>query len=244
MARTSPYPPYDLEEALQITKTIWKHNSGNPMRRLTIFDVLKKSPSSGTSRLLITASSGYGLTQGGYQAEFIQLTDRGRAIVEKNDAKSKIDAVLSIEIFNSFFESYRNASVPSDIAAKDFLKSNGIPEKRLHNCLEILISSGEQVGLIQEISGVKRVVSPDFALEKLQKFEVRHEKISTDSMKEKTKESEGHVPKGKESTTAYLSQQPSIHIDIQIHISADAKPEQIDQIFASMAKHLYNRSSG
>lgn len=31
---------------------------------------------------------------------------------------------------------------------------------------------------------------------------------------------------------------PSIHIDIQIHITPDAKPDQIDQIFASMAKHL------
>jgi hypothetical protein len=31
---------------------------------------------------------------------------------------------------------------------------------------------------------------------------------------------------------------PSIHINIQIHISPDAKPGQIDQIFASMAKHL------
>lgn len=33
---------------------------------------------------------------------------------------------------------------------------------------------------------------------------------------------------------------PSIHIDIQIHISPDAKADQIDQIFASMAKHLGN----
>jgi len=33
---------------------------------------------------------------------------------------------------------------------------------------------------------------------------------------------------------------PEVHIDIQIHISADAKPEQIDQVFLSMAKHLYN----
>jgi hypothetical protein len=34
---------------------------------------------------------------------------------------------------------------------------------------------------------------------------------------------------------------PSVHIDLQIHISPDAKPDQIDQIFASMSKHLYNR---
>jgi hypothetical protein len=34
---------------------------------------------------------------------------------------------------------------------------------------------------------------------------------------------------------------PNIHLDIQIHIPVDASTEQIDQIFASMAKHLYQR---
>lgn len=33
---------------------------------------------------------------------------------------------------------------------------------------------------------------------------------------------------------------PSLHIDIQIHISPEASAEQIDQIFSSMAKHLYS----
>lgn len=32
---------------------------------------------------------------------------------------------------------------------------------------------------------------------------------------------------------------PSLHVDVQVHIAADASAEQIDQIFASMAKHLY-----
>ena len=31
---------------------------------------------------------------------------------------------------------------------------------------------------------------------------------------------------------------PSIHIDLQIHISPEAKPEQIDKIFESIAKHF------
>jgi hypothetical protein len=35
---------------------------------------------------------------------------------------------------------------------------------------------------------------------------------------------------------------PSVHIDIQIHILAEASVEQIDQIFSSMAKHLYGRT--
>jgi len=37
---------------------------------------------------------------------------------------------------------------------------------------------------------------------------------------------------------------PALHIDIQIHIDSTASAEQIDQVFASMARHLYgNRSS-
>ncbi len=32
---------------------------------------------------------------------------------------------------------------------------------------------------------------------------------------------------------------PSLHIDVQIHISPDATPEQIDKIFESMGKHIY-----
>ncbi len=32
---------------------------------------------------------------------------------------------------------------------------------------------------------------------------------------------------------------PALHIDVQIHISPEASADQIDQIFASMSKHLY-----
>ncbi|GAA4902754.1 hypothetical protein GCM10023223_18850 [Stackebrandtia albiflava] len=37
------------------------------------------------------------------------------------------------------------------------------------------------------------------------------------------------------------SGRPNLHLDIQIHIPADATTGQIDQIFASMAKHLYGK---
>lgn len=38
------------------------------------------------------------------------------------------------------------------------------------------------------------------------------------------------------------SSEPSLHIDLQVHISPEVTPEQIDKIFESMAKHLYKRS--
>lgn len=34
---------------------------------------------------------------------------------------------------------------------------------------------------------------------------------------------------------------PALHLDIQVHIDASASPDQIDHIFASMARHLYGR---
>ena len=36
---------------------------------------------------------------------------------------------------------------------------------------------------------------------------------------------------------------PTLHIDFQVHIAADAPPEQIDKIFESMAKHLYSKDA-
>jgi len=36
-----------------------------------------------------------------------------------------------------------------------------------------------------------------------------------------------------------IPSQPSVHIDLQIHISPETTGEQIEQIFASMRRHLY-----
>ena len=34
---------------------------------------------------------------------------------------------------------------------------------------------------------------------------------------------------------------PDVHINLQIHVSSDATPDQIDKIFESMAKHIYRK---
>lgn len=43
----------------------------------------------------------------------------------------------------------------------------------------------------------------------------------------------------KTEATGAIQSKPDIHIDLQIHISPDSSPEQIEAIFSSMAKHLY-----
>lgn len=242
MARYSPFPPHSFEDALVIAKTIWENNAGKPMRRLTVFDILKRSPDSSSSRQLITSSSGYGLTQGGYQAESITITERAQAIFEKNDPQAKLDAVLDVEIFAEFFEHYKNSTVPSNTAAIDFLKDHGVPETNTPACLEILLQCGEQVGLVQEMSGVKRIVSSEHALETLSKRQPMSKMtgISYTSAQAEVQQITAETPTPNP-TIRQATDSPSVHIDIQIHIDANAKPEQIEKIFESMAKYLYKK---
>lgn len=47
------------------------------------------------------------------------------------------------------------------------------------------------------------------------------------------------LPQLQQQSYEHQSFAPKLHIDIQIHISPDATPQQIEQIFDSMAKHLY-----
>ena len=61
-------------------------------------------------------------------------------------------------------------------------------------------------------------------------------KPETDSKKQLPTPNQQSGAAGVQPTDA--KKQPSIHVDVQIHISHEAKAEQIDQIFASMAKHL------
>ena len=56
---------------------------------------------------------------------------------------------------------------------------------------------------------------------------------------EKSEKTQQAVPHEPSTPPENSNGSPSVHLDIQIHIPADATPEQIDQIFSSMARHLY-----
>ena len=58
----------------------------------------------------------------------------------------------------------------------------------------------------------------------------------------KTQDAKTDEPK-KEQLNKNKNIVPSININLQIHISADASPDQIDKIFENMAKHIYNRDT-
>ena len=244
MPRKSLFPPNSIEEALLLAQTIWQQNAGNPMRRITMFNALDRQPESSTSRALITASAGYGITDGSYKSDVIKLTDVGVAIMKEGDATAKLNAVLGVDIFRAFYDRYRDAVIPGQAAAMDFLRAQGIPEGNAASCLEVILKNGRQVGLIQEISGKERIIDPEHVREEF----LRRAQHPTDRMAQPIADELERTPAaGQAPGFASASTQdhhlPMLHIDVQIHISADAKPDQIDQIFASMAKHLYGKGS-
>ncbi len=86
------FPASTFEEAFTLAEAIQKFAPGQEkVRRLTLFDKIGKSPDSGPSRQLITNSSRYGLTRGGYQADFIELTADGSLVT--GDARCACDQV-------------------------------------------------------------------------------------------------------------------------------------------------------
>src|ERR1700719_430815 len=58
------FPASSFEEALDFAKAIFRIGSGNPVRRLTLFNELGKSPESSASRQIITNAGKYGLITG------------------------------------------------------------------------------------------------------------------------------------------------------------------------------------
>ena len=76
-----PYPASSFTDALPLGEAIMRHASGEKVRRLTLVQQMDKSPNSGTTKMMITNSGKYGITKGSYAAEYLELTETGRAVV-------------------------------------------------------------------------------------------------------------------------------------------------------------------
>ena len=81
--------------------------------------------------------------------------------------------------------------------------------------------------------------SPDSQRAKKSKSKSKSKKTSVS----KAKAVSGQAQMVAAQPIAAPSPNPSLHIDINVHISSDADAAQIDQIFKSMATHIYQRDS-
>ena len=83
-----PFPASSFEEALEFARVILEYGSGKPVRRLSLFDHLNKSPESGASRQLVVNANKYGLIKGSYTADQFELTPDGARSVDRRDTRT------------------------------------------------------------------------------------------------------------------------------------------------------------
>lgn len=167
------FPNMSFEEALFLANSIQKHASGQEVRRLTLFEALKRSPDSGPTRKLITASGQYGLTSGAYNADVLSLTELGStatdpAAPEHGKAKARIElAVLEVPPFKAIFEKYAGGRLPQVAVMRDAAAEAGVSVEDVAECVETFLANARFVGLVRTIAGTEHLVTVDDALDQL-----------------------------------------------------------------------------
>lgn len=168
-----PFPASSFEEAITFARDLYRIGSGQPVRRLTVFNNLGKAPDSGPSRMLITNSNRYGLTKGSYASEHLELTDDGLKAVdeqvpvrEQRRAWAKL-AIQDIEPFRIVYERFVNARLPVRAVLIDALKETGVAADAAEEGVDTLVVNLRFVGLLQTLSGADRIVTVDHMLDEL-----------------------------------------------------------------------------
>ncbi|MBJ7446973.1 MAG: hypothetical protein JHC81_05515 [Brevundimonas sp.] len=166
-----PFPSCSFAEAEAFAKAIYDVGSGQPVRRLTLFNELGKSPESSASREIITNAGKYGLTKGGYQAEALELTADAIAIFsEATNARERARirirlAIDSIPAFRALYEKTRGLKRPANSVLIDAAREAEVPDVFLSEAVDRFIVNLENVGLIQTLSGAERILEIDHAVD-------------------------------------------------------------------------------
>lgn len=165
--RTPLFPAATFEDALGLAIAIYEMGSGQPVRRITLFDSLGKSPDSGTTRQLVTNAAKYGLTTGSYSAEFLSLTPTGaQAVADETSPSAKARArfklaIEAVEVFKALYETYLGNRLPAQAVLMDKARELGVPGEDLAECVETFTVNTKFVGVLRSISGAERLLSID-----------------------------------------------------------------------------------
>ncbi len=168
-----PFPASTFEEPLAFAKAIFQLGSGQPVKRLTLFDQLNKSPESGGSRQLIINSGRYGLTKGGVQADNIELTPEGLKVADEHvsareKARTQVDlAILRIDPFGRLFEKFVGNKLPAHAVLIDAAKDVGIDSEHAPEAIDTFVVNLRFVGLLKTLSGAERIISLEMLLDEL-----------------------------------------------------------------------------
>ncbi|MCJ2067858.1 hypothetical protein MKK75_03375 [Methylobacterium sp. J-030] len=166
-----PFPGGPFEESVEFARQIYQFSAGQPVRKLTFFDHLSKSPESSVSRDLLTNANKYGLLKGSFAADPIELTEAAKRILsETGTASDKIVAkaelgITQIEIFSQLYTQFQGNRLPGRGVLIDALRAQQVPQDFIEEGVDTFVLNLRYAGLLQTLSGADRIVSLELALE-------------------------------------------------------------------------------
>jgi hypothetical protein len=230
-------PSCNLEQALRVPRAIAENYAFKPTRPLNIAQAIGMTPTSGPFRSLTGAAAAYGLTTSAAQATEVGLTSIGLRIVrptsEGDDIAAKREALLRPKLIGEFLRNYDGAALPTDTIAKNVLQEMGVPSERVSNVLEMITESARTVGFIREWNG-KTFID----LTATGSGDTQGSPLVAPDEPTVTKASNS-LPVA---TTSPISATvgTGIHVNIEIHIAADASSDTIEDIFRNMRRYVLN----
>jgi hypothetical protein len=171
--RRRAFPTASFEEALTLANAIQEYGSGQPIRRLTLFDALNRSPDSGAARRLITSSGQYGITKGAYNAETLPLTPLGATASDptaapgaKRAARAQL-ALTGVAPCNAVYDKYKDSRLPSIEVLRDSARAAGVPDNEVAECVETFLANARHIGLVRNIGGSEHLISIEAAVDEV-----------------------------------------------------------------------------
>jgi hypothetical protein len=173
------FPASSFEDAMELANALQRMGT-QKVRRLTLFEELGRSPESGPSRQLVSNSSRYGITTGGFQAEYIELTADGNLATNPEAVRRQSIgarfrlAIEGVPPFKAIFEEYKGQKLPNQSVIRDFLRERQYPEPEIQECIDTFIVNAKFVGLLKTLAGAERLLQLDHLLDDIsQEPEVR-----------------------------------------------------------------------
>jgi len=157
-------PSMTLDKAIKLAKAIVDNYASKPATPLQVAKALDVLPTSSGFRMLCGASIAYGLTNGGYAAEQIELSPLASRILkpkkENDDILAKIEAFMTPRVVKEFLAKYDGAPIPKDTIAKNVLEDMNVPQDKLEYVYEIIMEEGQRLGIITTLKDKKYVEIP------------------------------------------------------------------------------------
>ncbi len=155
-------PAFSLEQAMRVPKAIIDEHAGKPTKPLDVAHAMKVQPGSGPFRSLCGAAIAYGLTEGGYNADVITITDLGHRLATKSaddpdGLAARREAALRPRVVRQFLQKYDGAKMPREDVALKVLESLEVPSEALQRAWGFISEAAKYARFLKEINGVQYI---------------------------------------------------------------------------------------